>query len=446
METFDYYFSIVKNSRSYSVWVLAEKLGPRWVGSVRIVSPSGNDVAYTDFSRSSLDNTIAESLGNSLFNSSVVDQVTTGTIVTANGQTAYTIYQIYPVVAGTYYHEASAYADSARTQRICILVDSVASTSNTHLSSQLKDKVEAASAIEDTTLITEITHYKMEYKIIGRWVSYFGFNWNLTLSVVCKNNNIELESMTRTATSDELKNSEAINSNYFYSVIGKYLQFSTVQVGSTVYYTTHRIIPRSDGTYNHCVALDRNRARTTPFAVTNDLSKSTSLLGEMDEAIVIVVYNEWYTAKYERDGKYYYMMLIPQYRLNDLVTYTVQLKCLSNTLSFPDKEIKSDTNSDSGFMDLKSYLFNEAMDACTETRTFVIGDVWYRAICRTMLKGIENGSPVYAKWGAVFHPEYSTVKCKLDPSVATFHGEILSGTTSNDKVFSDLLVILNSVV
>ena len=305
METFDYYFSIVKNSRSYSVWVLAEKLGPRWVGSVRIVSPSGNDVAYTDFSRSSLDNTIAESLGNSLFNSSVVDQVTTGTIVTANGQTAYTIYQIYPVVAGTYYHEASAYADSARTQRICILVDSVASTSNTHLSSQLKDKVEAASAIEDKTLITEITHYKMEYKIIGRWVSYFGFNWNLTLSVVCKNNNIELESMTRTATSDELNNSVAINSNYFYSVIGKYLQFSTVQVGSTVYYTTHRIIPRSDGTYNHCVTLDKNRARTTPFAVTNDLSKSTSLLGEMDEAVVIIVYNEWYTARYTKHGKYY---------------------------------------------------------------------------------------------------------------------------------------------
>ena len=45
METFDYYFSIVKNSRSYSVWVLAEKLDPRWVVSVRIVSPSGNDVA-----------------------------------------------------------------------------------------------------------------------------------------------------------------------------------------------------------------------------------------------------------------------------------------------------------------------------------------------------------------------------------------------------------------
>lgn len=54
METFDYYFSIVKNSRSYSVWVLAEKLDPRWVVSVRIVSPSGNDVAWTDFSRSSL--------------------------------------------------------------------------------------------------------------------------------------------------------------------------------------------------------------------------------------------------------------------------------------------------------------------------------------------------------------------------------------------------------
>lgn len=445
METFDYYFSIVKNSRSYSVWVLAEKLGPRWIGSVRIVSPSGNDVAYTDFSRSSLDNTIAESLGNSLFNSSVVDQVTTGTIVTANGQTAYTIYQIYPVVAGTYYHEASAYADSARTQRICILVDSVASTSNTHLSSQLKDKVEAASAIEDKTLITEITHYKMEYKIIGRWVSYFGFNWNLTLSVVCKNNNIELESMTRTATSDELNNSVAINSNYFYSVIGKYLQFSTVQVGSTVYYTTHRIIPRSDGTYNHCVALDRNPERTTPFAVTNDLSKSTSLLGEMDEAVVIIVYNEWYTARYTKHGKYYYLMLIPQYRLNDLVTYTVQIKCLSNTLSFPDKEIKSDINSDSAFQELKSNLFEETLNACTEKRRMSVDNVSYTAVIRTMLYGVENGVQIYSKWGAVFHPEYTDrMICKLE--YTQFHGEVLTDVESNDGLFGDLSSILNSVV
>ncbi len=445
METFDYYFSIVKNSRSYSVWVLAEKLGPRWVGSVRIVSPSGNDVAYTDFSRSSLDNAGAESLGNSLFNSSVVDQVTTGTIVTANGQTAYTIYQIYPVVAGTYYHEASAYADSARTQRICILVDSVATTSNTHLSSQLKDKVEAASAIEDTTLITEITHYKMEYKIIGRWVSYFGFNWNLTLSVVCKNNNVELEKMTRTATADELNNSEAINSNYFYSVIGKYLQFSTVQVGETVYYTTHRIIPRSDGTYNHCVALDRNSQRTTPFAVTGDVSKSTNLLGEMDEQVVIIVYNEWYTARYTKHGKYYYLMLIPQYRLNDLVTYTVQIKCLSNTLSFPDKEIKSDINSDSAFQELKSNLFEETLNACTEKRKMSVDNVNYTAVIRTMLYGVENGVQIYSKWGAVFHPEYTDrMICKLE--YTQFHGEVLTDVESNDGLFGDLSSILNSVV
>lgn len=447
MQTFEHYFSITKNGRNYSAAVLAELIGSRWVGSVKITSPSGNEVAYTDFSRTSIDNASAVALATTLFNSTVVDEITTGSIVTANGQTAYTKYWVNTVVQGTFYHEATAYADSARTQQICIVTGSTTTSANTYLSAQLKAKVETASAKEEYTIIKDITFYGMEYSVSSLCSTYFGFVWNLSLSVVCKNNNVKIETLSRTATAAEHNSMDTLLSNYFYSVVPKYLTMSTFQMEGTLYYTAHRVIARSNGTFNHCVALYKDSARTYLYTVTGDAIKSSKVLDEMIEDTLIRLYTLWFSGNYNKHGKYYFVQLIPEVRLGDQTTYSVQIKCLSNTLSFPVFQLDSEANTEFSFESLKLQAFESTLNACTETRTIEIDKMCYEAICRTMLKGVENGSPVYAKWGAVFHPEYAgRMMCKLDSTSATFNGELLSGSTDNTNVFSDLNSILNSVV